>query len=124
VGDRLTDPNWVAINVNKDHFLSAPPDKIATLSAIDLGGATLTGRFSPDVRAYTADALPGTASVRITPWATSSRYKSLRIGDTSLSSGKAHEAKLRSGPNSFTIAVTAPDGSVTTSYVLTVNRKP
>lgn len=123
VGDRLTDPDWVAINVNKDHFLSAPPDKIATLSAIGLDGASLTERFSPDLHSYTAEALPGTTAVRITPTATSSRYKSLRIGDATVSSGKAHEARLRSASNTFTVTVTAPDGSASTSYALTVNRK-
>jgi glyoxylase-like metal-dependent hydrolase (beta-lactamase superfamily II) len=122
VGDRLTDPNWVAINVNKDHFLSAPPDKIATLSAIDLGGASMHGSFLPDIHAYSAAALPGAATVRITPTTTSTRYKSLLIGGVPLASSAPYTAKLRSTSNNFTIVVTAPDGTVSTSYVLTVNR--
>lgn len=124
VGDRLTDPNWVAINVNKDRFLSAPPDKIATLSALDLGGASMAERFSPDLHTYTAEAPSGTTTVRITPTATSSRIRSLRIGDAAVPSGKAYEAKLRSASSTLNIAVTSPDGSASTTYVLTVNRKP
>ena len=27
IGDRIHDPDWVAINVNKEHYLPAPVDK-------------------------------------------------------------------------------------------------
>ena len=46
VGDRLHDPNWVAINVNKDTYLPAPIEKIAGLTRITVEGA----RLSPSLR--------------------------------------------------------------------------
>src|SRR5262249_34398009 len=36
VGDRFTDSNWFAINVNPQTFLPAPPDHIASLTLIDV----------------------------------------------------------------------------------------
>ena len=44
-GDRLTDPNWAAINVDRERCLSAPPEQIATLSNLEiLGGVLEIGR--------------------------------------------------------------------------------
>ena len=37
-GDRLTDPNWASINVNRDAFMTAPPDKIVSLSNLQVKG--------------------------------------------------------------------------------------
>jgi glyoxylase-like metal-dependent hydrolase (beta-lactamase superfamily II) len=34
IGDRMHDPDWVAINVNKAHYLPAPVDKIAGLTLL------------------------------------------------------------------------------------------
>ncbi len=55
VGDRLKDPDWVGINVNRARPISAPPDKIATLSNIEVAGASLNPRFSPGTHEYSVD---------------------------------------------------------------------
>ena len=55
VGDRFTDPNWFGINVNAQTFLPAPPDQIASLTLIDLQGATLTTRFTSTTHDYKAN---------------------------------------------------------------------
>src|SRR4051812_41451209 len=53
VGDRLSDPNWAAINVAKGSCLSAPPEKIATLSNLQLQNARLEPGFMPHHYTYT-----------------------------------------------------------------------
>src|SRR5690349_19852831 len=53
VGDRLHDPDWIAINVNQKAYLPAPADKIAGLVRIAVEGAKLSTAFSPDVKEYT-----------------------------------------------------------------------
>ena len=40
-GDRLTDPNWASINVNRDTCLTAPPDRIASLSNLQVKEAAM-----------------------------------------------------------------------------------
>ena len=53
-GDRLTDPNWAAINVSRETCLSASLDKIATLSNLVLVGGSLDEGFRPLQFEYTA----------------------------------------------------------------------
>ncbi len=53
-GDRMHDSNWVAVNVNKEHCLPAPVDKIAGLTRLAIAGAVLNPAFKPDVKTYTA----------------------------------------------------------------------
>src|SRR6185295_13394185 len=54
VGNRFTDPNWFAVNVNPQTFLPAPPDQIASLTIIDVKGATLASRFTTTAHDYRA----------------------------------------------------------------------
>jgi hypothetical protein len=121
VGDRLKDPNWVAINVNRDRFLSAPPDKIASLSNIEISGAELQERFSPARQTYSALASRDTKAVEISPIATSTRRKVLTINGAAVS-GKPYALKLHSPQTDVTIVVTSPDGSVSTRYSLSVSK--
>ena len=121
-GDRIKDPNWVAINVNKDRFLSAPSDKIATLSNIEIAGASLGVRFLPATHDYAVTAPHGTTTVRIAPVATSTRYKALTVDGAAAASGTRIPVKLDSPRRDVTIVVTSPDGAVTTTYKVTVSR--
>jgi glyoxylase-like metal-dependent hydrolase (beta-lactamase superfamily II) len=66
-GDRLTDPDWAAINVSKGACLTAPPEKIATLSNLRLSGASLAPGFPPFGRQYTAAVGAGVAAIDLTP---------------------------------------------------------
>lgn len=120
VGDRLTDPNWAAINVAKGRCLSAPPAQIATLSNLQVRGAALSPGFTPDQTEYTAQVAVDTAEIIATT--TSSRARSLLVNGAAVASGEAFTAQLATGDATFAIEVTSPDGSVTQTYTLVVRR--
>jgi len=121
-GDRLTDPNWAAINVNRDRFLNDAPDKIAALSNLELHGASLNERFRPSSLSYSARAGRGVDQIEIVPTAASSRHQSLTINGTETPSRRPHAARLVGGENAFSLSVTSPDGSVQRTYSLVVTR--
>ncbi len=114
IGDRMHDPDWVAINVNKAHYLPAPVDKIAGLTLLQVEGATLHPAFTPAVKSYTATMLkPGkSASVTVDP--TSSRSTDVTINGKPGKSGTVPA----SGP--VTIRVASPDGSQTADYIVAI----
>jgi glyoxylase-like metal-dependent hydrolase (beta-lactamase superfamily II) len=122
VGDRLSDPNWAAINVAKGRCLSAPPEKIATLSNLQLQGARLEPPFAPRHFGYTVVVDAGASSFAITPTATSGRHQDLTIDGAAHRSGAAHWVELGDGERQLTIAVTSPDGTARESYTLAVSR--
>lgn len=120
VGDRLTDPNWAAINVAKGRCLTTPPDQIATLSNLQVRHATLEPGFQSDQHSYTA-AVDGAADeVEIVATATSTRHFRLTINGAPTDSGKVYSAKLSSGETRFEIAVTAPDQVTMQTYTLAI----
>lgn len=122
VGDRLKDPDWVAINVNRARPISGPPDKIASLSDIEIGGASLNIRFSPDTHDYTVDGVQA-AEIRVTPVATSTRSKSLTVNGVEVKSGSPAPVRLTGARTELAIVVTSPDGSVSANYSVVVTRK-
>ncbi len=122
VGDRLSDPNWAAINVAKGTCLTASPDKIATLSHLQVDGAVLNERFSPSRLQYTATAPAGAHEIAITPTAMSTRHKGLAINGMPAQSGAPFIAQMESRDTTFDITITSPDGSETQRYTLTVHK--
>ncbi len=123
VGDRLHDPNWVAINVNKEHYLTAPVDKIAGLTRIVAGDAKLVPVFSPDVKAYTVTVPASTTSIDIAAEPTSTRSQSLTIDGEEAQSGTPRRVKLAGGSSAAKIRVTSPDGTQSADYTLTINKE-
>ena len=121
VGDRLKDPDWAGINVNRARPISAAPDKIATLSNIEIGGAALGVRFAPDTHEYSVAGLQA-AEIRVTPVTTSTRYKSLTVNGAAAVSGATVPVKVTRPRTEVAITVTSPDGSAATQYTLTVLR--
>ena len=111
----MHDPNWASINVNRDKCLSAPPDKLATLSDLQLSqGGSLD--FIPSRLGYSASVPRNVAAAQITPTATSDAIRGLKINGAEVKSGTAYEARLKRGVNAFAIVVTAADGATTQTY--------
>jgi len=122
VGDRLKDPDWVAINVNRARPISGTPDKIASLSDIEIDGTSLNTRFSPDTHQCTVDGVL-TADIRVTAVATSMRYKSMTVNGADVKSGSPASVRLTGPRTEVVIVVTSPNGSVSTNYSVVVTRK-
>jgi hypothetical protein len=121
-GDRLSDPNWAAINVAKGRCLSAPPEKIATLSNLQVEGARLEPGFNPHRYDYTVVMDATARAFAITPTATSGRHRGLTVDGAPHRSGAKHSVRLGDGAPRVTIAVTSPDGTTTETYTLAVSR--
>jgi glyoxylase-like metal-dependent hydrolase (beta-lactamase superfamily II) len=120
VGDRFHDPNWAAINVNHDHYLPAPVDRITSLTWIAIDGAKLVPDFSPAVKDYAIDVPRATSSLTVTVDPTSDRSTVTIDGDAA-GAGKPQAVKLP--VSRIEIGVRSPDGTETASYTVTVNGK-
>ncbi len=121
VGDRLHDPNWVAINVNEKTFLPAPLDKIAGLARVAVNGGKLSPTFLPSVHEYRLTMLSKAASIEITADPTSTRSKALINGEDA-QPDVAHRVVLKGKSAVLTIRVTSPDGTQSSDYKLTASR--
>lgn len=123
IGDRMTDPNWVAINVNREHYLPAPINAIAGLTRLDINGATLAPGFSPDVKSYTARLTSnGASSVSVIVEPTSTRSRSITVNGTAVKSGVEDEVALTGNETVIRIHVESPDDSRSADYVVSVER--
>jgi hypothetical protein len=123
VGDRFTDPNWFGINVAPKFFLPAPPEQIASLSLIDLQGATLDGRFQSQRREYDASA-NGRGPVTFIVRPASSKIHSLTIDGKPVKPGAATRVAFKGSSRAVPIVVTAADGKTTQTYTVTLSRSP
>jgi glyoxylase-like metal-dependent hydrolase (beta-lactamase superfamily II) len=122
-GDRLQDPNWAAINVNRDRCLTSRPDQIASLSNLQMRGAALTEAFKPAVLRHTAIVDPGAARVEVVATATSRRHAALKVNGATATSGQPVAVPLAEGAAAaISIEVASPDGSTARTYVLEVRR--
>ncbi len=119
-GDRLTDPDWAAINVAREKCLSAAPDKIATLSNLRVVGGSLTPGFTPTTLEYTVRVDPGRADLAVTPIATSRRSAGVRVNGAPCARGAVCAVPVGPGADRFTIEVDSPDGTITKRYTVTV----
>ena len=122
VGDRLHDPNWVAINVNQETYLPAPPDRIAGLTRIEVTGAKFAPVFSPRVHEYKLTIPRNLTSIEIVAEPTSSRSKALEINGENAAPGTPHRVATKGNSEVVLIRVESPDGTVTSDYKLTVSR--
>ena len=120
IGDRLHDPDWVAINVNKEHYLPAPIDQIASLTRLSIDGAQLRPIFSPEIKQYTVALPPKSRTVTITVEPTSTRAGAITINDEKVAPAEAHQLKLAKNFSPIKVTVTSPDGAHTVDYVVTI----
>ena len=110
-GDRMHDPNWVALNVNRATYLPAPVDRIASLSTLSVEGAKLQPVFDPRVHDYVA--VGGGTQVSATP--TSTRAARLTIDGQAARPGAP--VAVGAGKTAV-IEVTAPDGQTQQRYTV------
>ncbi len=119
VGDRLHDPNWVAININRSRYLPARVNKMDGLTRIVLRGFKLTPEFTPEIKTYRADVPPGPATVEVTADPTSSR-STMTINGLPASAGRPRTVRLAA--SKIEIRVKSPDGTQTAVYTVTLSK--
>lgn len=119
VGDRFHDPNWAAINVNRDRYLPTPVEKIDSLSRIAIAGLKLSPEFTPVIKQYTVDAAQGTDAVTVTAIPTSSHA---RVTINGRPVAASTPSTVQFGTSDLTIAVTSPDKTETALYTVNVSK--
>jgi glyoxylase-like metal-dependent hydrolase (beta-lactamase superfamily II) len=119
-GDRMHDPNWVAINVNKEHCLPAPVDKIAGLTRLAIAGAVLKPAFRPDVKTYTASLAADVATVDVIVEPTSTRSSAITVNGEAVRPGAPHEERRTGRRQKLQIHVASPDRTQAADYIVDV----
>lgn len=110
---RTTDMSVVdTFTINKT-AQQTPASTDATLSALSVTGADITPAFYAETLSYTASVANSVASVTIT--ATANDGKAVVTGDVG-------EKALSVGENTFTVTVTAEDGTTVKNYTITITR--
>ena len=117
-GDRMHDPNWVAVNVNKEHCLPAPVDRIAGLTRLAISGVTLEPSFRPDVRTYSASLGSRGATIDVTVEPTSTRSSTITVNGEAVKPGMQHEVRRTGGGQKIQVHVASPDGTQAADYVV------
>ena len=95
------------------------PSTDATLSALAIGGLTLTPAFASGTTTYTAETANATNTITATPADAGASIQVL-VDDKEISNGTA--ATWKSGSNTVTINVTAADGTTKKAYTVTVTK--
>lgn len=91
----------------------------ATLSDLKIGALTLTPAFASATKTYTAATTNATNTITATPSNAGSEIE-IKAGDTPVDNGSA--ATWATGANTVTVKVTAPDGTTTETYTVTVTK--
>jgi glyoxylase-like metal-dependent hydrolase (beta-lactamase superfamily II) len=123
IGDRLHDPDWVAININKETYLPAPIEKIAGLTELAIQGARLSPAFTPEVKDYTAAVPAKTSMINITAEPTSTRSQALSVNGEALQPQVARQVKITGRSSLLKIHVTSPDGTQSADYAVAITRR-
>jgi hypothetical protein len=121
VGDRLHDPDWVAVNVNAARYLPAAVDKITGLTRISVEGAKLTPAFAPEVKNYAVQVPRETSSVVVIAEPTSTRSSALAINGDPVQPGTPDRVHFASKSFALKIRVTSPDGTQAAEYTVAVS---
>lgn len=95
------------------------PSTDATLSALAIGGLTLTPAFASGTTTYTAETTNATNTITATPADAGASIQVL-VDDKEISNGTA--ATWKSDSNTVTINVTAADGTTKKAYTVTVTK--
>jgi uncharacterized repeat protein (TIGR02543 family) len=92
------------------------------LSGLAISSGTLSSTFNSCTPNYTASVANTVSSITVTP-TRSQANATITVNGTSVASGSASGAiSLSLGSNTISVVVTAPDGTTTKSYTLTVFR--
>ncbi|MDQ0640272.1 gliding motility-associated-like protein [Pedobacter sp. W3I1] len=92
------------------------------LANLTLSSGTLSPAFAPATTSYTASVGNATTSITLTP-TVSDATATVRVNGTTVVSGNPSAAiPLAVGSNTITTVVTAPDGTTTKTYTVTVTR--
>ena len=107
-------------NIGATWVFTLPND--ASLTALTVSGGTLSPVFASATNNYNVSVTNTTTSVTVTP-TISAAGATVKINGVAATSGSASAPiNLNTGANNISVAVTAPDGTTTNTYVLTVIR--
>jgi hydroxyacylglutathione hydrolase len=118
VGDRFSDPDWVAVNVNKAHYLPCPVDDIAGLTTLSVEGGKLSPEFDPNQRTYDVTLSAHKSSALLTAVPTSDRASALTANGQDFLKERVVDVPAH---GTTTVTVVSPNGKQSTSYTVTIH---
>ena len=98
---------------------AATPSTDATLADLKIGSLAISPTFASGTKTYTASTTNATNTITATPSNAGSEIE-IKVGDTPVDNGTA--ATWTTGANTVTVKVTAPDGTTTETYTVTVTK--
>lgn len=104
--------------MNRDTFLPAPPDELASLVDLQVTGATLERRINPRTLEYSAIVTRG-GPVTLAVRTASSRVRGITIDGRPASSRTPVTVEFTGAARTVPIVVTAADGQTRSAYQLT-----
>lgn len=116
VGDRFSDPDWVAVNVNKAHYLPAPIDDIAGLVSLRISDGKLSPGFDPNRKTYDVSMSAHKSSAHLVALPTSSRSSALTANGKDFLKAGAIDVATQ---GVATVTVVSPNGKQSTTYTVT-----
>ncbi|MEY3896593.1 MAG: hypothetical protein RLZZ214_2113 [Verrucomicrobiota bacterium] len=100
------------------------PSAVASLAGLTLSSGSLSPVFSTATQVYAASVSNATTSITITPTVTDTAA-TLKVNGVTVASGSASASiPLTVGTNTISTVITAPDGTTTSTYTITVTRVP
>ncbi|WP_292423965.1 cadherin-like beta sandwich domain-containing protein, partial [Methanoregula sp.] len=98
------------------------PSSDTTLSGLTVSQGTLSPTFASSTVTYTDSVANSVTSMTVTP-TVNTAGATVKVNGNTVASGSASSAiSLSVGSNTITVVVTAPDGTTTQNYVITVTR--
>ena len=85
----------------------------------------LSNKFDPWSYDYQIYVPSGTSSITVTPWAMSSKFKSMTLNGTAVKQGASTTVTGTTAGSKITVVIVSPDGTQTSTYTFTVtNTQP
>ncbi|MEI6654205.1 MAG: cadherin-like beta sandwich domain-containing protein [Verrucomicrobiota bacterium] len=115
----------IAVSAGDFHSLAlAAVQNSCDLTTMALGSGTLNPQFDPATTSYTAPVPYATTSINVSP-TSPANIAAISVNGFAVTSGsKSQEIPLDVGANTVTVLVTAPDGTTTKAYTVTITRLP
>jgi glyoxylase-like metal-dependent hydrolase (beta-lactamase superfamily II) len=121
VGDRYSDPDWVAVNVNKNHYLPAPIDDIAGLTSLRVEGGKLSPAFDPNQKTYEVSLSASKGPAHLTAVPTSSRSSALTANGKDFLKVGVVDVPAQ---GVAAVTVVSPNGKQSATYIVTFPKDP
>ncbi len=101
-------------------YVQAPPSNGPALANLQIDSVSLSPVFSANTKTYSASVSNSVGTIIITPTVAGSA--TVKVNGNAVASGNGAPVALNAGSNTITVLVTSQDGTMSTTYTITVTR--